>query len=87
MRKILLLLFIFGFGMATFAQQRALLPIEKRNKMYRLSAFGIKDACDHIYKMGVIGALYYFVMKHYLEKGSDSLKIGKSMPVIFDGVS
>jgi hypothetical protein len=37
--------------------------------------------------MGVIGALYYFVMIHFYERGIRSIQIGKSMPAIFDGVT
>lgn len=61
--------------------------VEGRNNNYRLSAFGILNADNEIFRMGVIGALYYFVMLYYYEKGARSLKVGKSMPVVFDGVT
>jgi len=61
--------------------------IESKNNTYRVSAFGVKDASNAIFKMGVIGALYYFVMVHFYERGIKSIQIGKSMPIIFDGVT
>ncbi|MGF1585287.1 MAG: hypothetical protein ACFCUM_08205 [Bacteroidales bacterium] len=61
--------------------------IETKKNGYRLSAFGILDGSTEIFKMGVIGALYYFVMLHYYEKGFRSLLIGSSMAVVFDGVT
>ncbi len=61
--------------------------IEYMNKTYRLSAFGVKDGNSEIFKMGVIGALYYFVMTYYKNKGFESILIGNSMPVVFDGVT
>jgi hypothetical protein len=61
--------------------------IETKKNGHRLSAFGILDGSDEIFKMGVIGALYYFVMLHYYEKGFSSIMIGSSMAVVFDGVT
>ena len=60
--------------------------IEVKSSTCRLSFFGIKDGSDKIFKMGVIGALYYFVMLYYYEKGNKKLMVGVSMPVLFDGV-
>ncbi len=61
--------------------------VEVKSSKYRLSFLGIKDGNDKIFKMGVIGALYYFVMLYYYEKGIDKLMVGVSMPVVFDGVA
>jgi len=61
--------------------------IEMKYKRYRLSLLGVKDGNDDIFKMGVIGAIYYFFMVHYYEKGIDKLLVGLSMAVVFDGVT
>jgi len=61
--------------------------IEEKDEMSRLSAFGVLDARDDIYGKGVLGALYYFFIQYYREKGMDSLLVGNSMPVVFDGVT
>lgn len=61
--------------------------IEVKEAGHRLSAFGIKDGSDEIFKLGVIGALYYFVMLHYYGKGFSSILVGSSMAVVFDGVT
>jgi len=61
--------------------------IEMKYKRYRLSLLGVKDGNDDIFKMGVIGALYYFFMVHYYERGIHNLLIGVSMPGLFDGVT
>jgi hypothetical protein len=37
--------------------------------------------------MGVIGALYYFVMQYVHKKGIKSILVGNSMPVVLDGVT
>ena len=60
--------------------------IELNNNNYRLSALGIKSGGDDILKMGVIGALYYFVMLHHYNQGAGFLLAGNSMSVVFDGV-
>ena len=60
--------------------------IEVKNSTYRLGFFGVKDGSDKIFKMGVIGALYYFVMLYYHERGINKILAGVSMPVLFDGV-
>ena len=54
---------------------------------YRLIFMGIKDGSDEIVKRGAIGALSYFSMLYYYEKGIKSLLAGVSMPVVFDGVT
>ncbi len=54
---------------------------------YRLFFLGIRDGSDEILKMGAIGALYYFFMLYYYEKGIKSLLAGVSMPVVSDGVT
>jgi hypothetical protein len=54
---------------------------------YRSIFIGIKDGSDEIVKMGAIGALSYFSMLYYYEKGIKSLLAGASMPVVFDGVN
>jgi hypothetical protein len=54
---------------------------------YRLIFMGIKDGSDEIVKMGTIGALSYFSMLYYYEKGIKSMLAGVSMPVVFDGVT
>ncbi len=61
--------------------------VELNKGGYRLSLLGIKDGSDGIFKMGVIGALYYFFMVHYYERDINKLLIGVSMPVLFDGVT
>lgn len=52
----------------------------------RLCAFGIKDGNEDISRMRVNGALHYFIMKYYYEKGINIIKAGSCMPVVFDGV-
>ncbi len=54
---------------------------------YRSILVGIKDGSDEIVKMGAIGALSYFSMLYYYEKGIKSLLAGASMPVVLDGVT
>ncbi len=54
---------------------------------YRSLFLGIKDGSDEIVKMGAIGALYYFFMHYYYEKGIKSVLAGVSMPVVLDGVT
>jgi hypothetical protein len=61
--------------------------VEINNNMPRISAFGVKNASDEIFKLGVIGALYYFIMLHYLNKGIENAFVGNSMPLLFDGVT
>ena len=61
--------------------------IEIKNGKYRLSLSGVKDGSGEILKMGAVGALRYFIMFYYYEKYIDTLMIGVSMPVIFDGVT
>lgn len=61
--------------------------IEIKKNGYRLSALGIKDGNKELLKMGVIGALYYFVMLYYYNKGAGYLFAGNSMSVVFDGVT
>jgi hypothetical protein len=53
---------------------------------YRLTFAGIKDGSDELRKMGVIGALYYYFVNFYHEKGFKSLLAGAVMPVVSDGV-
>ena len=54
---------------------------------YRSIFIGIKDGNDEFVKMGAIGALSYFSMLYYYEKGIKSLLAGASMPVVLDGVN
>ena len=54
---------------------------------YRLIFMGIKDGSDEIVKMGAIGALSYFSMLYFYEKGIKSVLAGLSMPIVFDGVT
>jgi hypothetical protein len=61
--------------------------IELKQGIHRLTFLGIKDGSDEILKMGAIGALYYFFMLYYYEKGIKSMLAGVSMPVVFDGVT
>jgi len=61
--------------------------IETKNQRFRVSAFGVKNADEQVFRMGVIGALYYFVMTFYQELGVGSILVGNSMPVQFDGVT
>lgn len=60
--------------------------IEIREDGCRLCASGIKDGNDDISRMRVNGALHYFIMKYYYEKGINILRAGSCMPVVFDGV-
>jgi hypothetical protein len=61
--------------------------IEKKNNQYRLSAIGIKQGSEDLLKIGISGALYYFIMQYYFERGVQTLLLGSIMPVIFDGVT
>ena len=61
--------------------------IEKTGGSYRLTASGIKDGNSKIFKMGAIGALQYYIMLDFYEKGINSLLLGSSMPLVFDGVT
>ena len=54
---------------------------------YRLTFAGIKDGSDDIRKMGATGALYYYFMHFYYEKGFKSLLAGVTMPVLLDGAT
>ena len=58
-----------------------------KQRRYRSIFIGIKDGSDEIVKMGAIGALSYFFMLYYYEKGIKSLLAGASMPVVLDGVT
>ena len=61
--------------------------IEVRESSCRVSAFGVLEASEEIFRMGVIGALYYFVMMYYKERGMRKILVGNSMAVAFDGVT
>ena len=61
--------------------------VELKNGRYRLSISGVKDGSKDILKMGAVGALRYFIMLYYFEKGIDKLLVGVSMPLVFDGVT
>ena len=61
--------------------------IGMKDGKYRLIFLGIKDGNDDILKMGVIGALYYYFMLYYYEKGIKTMLAGVSMPVVSDGVT
>ena len=61
--------------------------IEYIKDIPRVSAIGVKDADDNYFRMGVVGALYYFVMSFYLSKGIRKIFVGNTMPVLFDGVT
>ncbi len=61
--------------------------IEYIKDIPRVSAIGVKDADDNYFRMGVVGALYYFVMSFYLSKGISEIFVGNTMPVLFDGVT
>lgn len=61
--------------------------IEEKGEVHRLSAFGVLDGSEEIFRLGVVGALYYFVMKYFSERGEAKLLVGNSKPVVLDGVS
>jgi hypothetical protein len=61
--------------------------VEEKGDISRLSAVGVLEGNQDIYRMGVVGALYYQVILHYREQGMKSLLLGKSMAVLFDGVT
>ncbi len=61
--------------------------IEKTGDSYRLTASGIKDGSSDILKMGAIGALQYYIILDFYEKGINTLLLGSSMPLVFDGVT
>lgn len=61
--------------------------IELKKSEYRMTASGIKDGSDEIFKMRATGAIRYFIMRYYYEKGIQTMLVGSCMPVVFDGVS
>ena len=61
--------------------------VELKENQQRLSAFGILDGSEEYYNQGVLGALYFFIIHYFYERGEDMLLVGNSRPVVFDGVS
>ena len=61
--------------------------IDKSDDLPRILTFGVLDGSEEIVKMGVHGALYYYVIKHFWKKGYSSIRCGSSMPVVLDGVT
>ncbi|UCH13435.1 MAG: hypothetical protein JSV22_09995 [Bacteroidales bacterium] len=53
----------------------------------RISAAGILDGREDIMRMGISGAIYYFEMINYFEKGIKSANIGGSSPLLTDGLT
>jgi hypothetical protein len=53
----------------------------------RMSGLGILDGREDILKMGVVGAVYYYRLKNYFEKGVESVNIGGTSPVLSDGLT
>lgn len=61
--------------------------IEKGNDHPRILTFGVLDGREEIVKMGVHGALYYYLIVHFGNQGHSSIRCGSSMPVGLDGVT
>lgn len=61
--------------------------IEKKINEYRLTAVGIKDGSEEMFKIGVTLVLRYFILQYFLERNVNTLFIGSCMPVILDGVT
>jgi len=68
-------------------QPKAAQFIEKGDDLPRILTFGVVDGSEEIVKMGVHGALYYFVIEHFGNEGYSSIRCGSSMPVALDGVT
>ena len=60
---------------------------EMRGDKLRISSSGILDGREDIMRMGVNGAIYYFVVLDSLNKGMESISIGGSSPVLTDGLT
>ncbi len=61
--------------------------IEDKGEVHRLSAFGVLDGSEEVFRMGVVGALYYFVIRYFGERGETTLMVGNSKPFVLDGVT
>ncbi len=60
---------------------------EMRGDKLRISGAGILDGRDDILRMGVNGALYYFIVRDSLNKGMESISIGGTSPILTDGLT
>jgi hypothetical protein len=56
-------------------------------KQVRLRKFGIRDGNWEYVRLGVIGAMYYFLMVEMEKKGYEKILIGGTRPLLNDGVT
>lgn len=50
-------------------------------------ALGIIDGSEEVMRMGVIGAMYYFVLENHMKNNIKTLKIGGTSPFLNDGLT
>ena len=61
--------------------------IEHVKGIPRILTFGVLDGNEKYIKMGVHGALYYYALNHYKDRGIAEIRCGSSMPLVLDGVT